>query len=597
MDQPVIPVTLQKTAQRRGDALAYKVKVAGEWQSATWTEYGGEVRQTAKALIALGLQPGQATSIIGFNRPEWTIFHAASMSAAGVPAGIYTTNSPEELQHVVNHAEAIALLIQDDVQWQKVLQVHQQMPSLKTVIMMRESQVPADVPDGLNVLSWMDFSALGNDVDDATLDERLDSLRPEMLATYIYTSGTTGPSKAVMLTHENLQWTSETMLNLWNLDSEDVLLSYLPQSHIAEQMFCIHAPAVRGFCVSYADTPYTVADNIKEIRPTRFFGVPRVWERFVEGLSERFAQASGLKAKLATWARGVGTQVTDLRNRGQEPSGLLALKYKIANRLVFSKVKEALGFDRTKTFLVGAAAISPDVLEFMGSLDINIWEIYGLSESCGPVAVNWGGSARFGTVGKAIPGTELMLAADNEVLTKGKNIFSGYYKDEEATTATLKDGWMYTGDLGEYDKDGFLNIVGRKKDIIITSGGKNIAPKNIEAALMGTDLFTHAIVIGEGRRYITALLTLDEEMINRFIAEHNISDQESISTNPALIEAVQKRIDEVNTRFARVEQVRNFYIAPSQFSIERGELTPTLKLKRQVILNEYADQIDEMYEK
>jgi long-chain acyl-CoA synthetase len=570
VDQPVIPVTFQKTAQRRGDATAYQVKVAGEWKSTDWTEFGREVREAARAIIALGLQPGESTSIIGFNRPEWTIFYLATMSAAGAPAGVYTTNSPEELQHVVNHAQAIALLIQDDVQWQKVLQTYQQMPSLKTVIMMRESSVPADVPDNLTVLSWDEFAALGKDVDDATLDGRLASLMPEMLATYIYTSGTTGPSKAVMLTHGNLQWTSQTMLSLWDLDSEDTLLSYLPQSHVAEQMFSIHAPAVSGLCVAYADTPYTVADNIKEIRPTRFFGVPRVWERFVEGLTKRFAETTGMKAKLVDWARGVGTQVTDLRNRGQEPSGMLAQKHKLADRLVFSKIKEALGLDRTKTYLVGAAAVAPDILDFMGSLDINIWEIYGLSESCGPVAVNWSGSARFGTVGKPIPGTELELAADGEVLTKGPNIFVGYYKDEITTAETLQDGWMYTGDLGKFDDEGFLNIVGRKKDIIITSGGKNIAPKNIEAALMGTDLFTHAIIIGEGRRYITALLTLDDAVLEEFMAKHGITDREGISTNPELIEAVQERIDEVNTRFARVEQVRNFFIAPHQFSIERG---------------------------
>ncbi len=348
MDQPVIPVTLQKTAQRRGDAIAYQVKVDGAWQSTNWRTYGNEVRQAAKSLIALGLQPGQATAIIGFNRPEWTLFHVATMSAAGIPAGVYTTNSPEELQHVVNHAEAIALLIQDQVQWEKVRQIYQEMPSLKTVVMMRESAVPDDVPDGLSVLDWASFIALGADVDDATLDERVESLRPEMLATYIYTSGTTGPSKAVMLSHENLQWTSETMLDLWELDSDDVLLSYLPQSHIAEQMFCIHAPAVRGFCVAYAETPYTVADNIKEIRPTRFFGVPRVWERFVEGLTERFEATTGMKAKLLAWARGIGRQVTDMRNRGQEPGGMLAQKYKLANRLIFSKIKEALGLDRSQ---------------------------------------------------------------------------------------------------------------------------------------------------------------------------------------------------------------------------------------------------------
>ena len=589
-----VPACLHATARARPDAIAYRHKVDGVWAETTWSQYLTQVRQAAKALMAFGLEPGDKTAILGFNRPEWVIFHAGSMTSATIPSGIYTTNSPSEVQYIVSHAEAQVILVEDLDQWAKVRQTYAQTPSLRHVVMMRGAPLPEDVPDGLMVHSWEAFMDAGADVADETLDARIEALTPADIGTFIYTSGTTGPPKAVMLSHDNLVWTPKTMIDLWNISSEEELLSYLPLSHIAEQMFTIHGAANRGYTVNYAESPEKIADNLKEVRPTVLFGVPRVWERFHQGISARLAEATGVRAKLAGWARGVGAEVNALRNRGEEPGGLLALQYKLANKLVFSKIKAALGLDRTHGMVTSAAPISPRILEFFASLDLNIWEVYGQTEGSGPTTSNYAGNTRIGTVGKPIPGCQVKLAEDGEILVKGRNVFLGYYKDPETTAVTLVDGWLHSGDLGAFDEEGYLTITGRKKDIIITSGGKNIAPKNIEAALMDIELVAMAVVIGEGRRFITALLSLDEEAVARF-AEKNGLTIDDPSTDPRIRDAIQFDIDRVNQEFARVEQVRGFYITPQPFSLEAGELTPTLKLKRQVIEAHYAEAIAAMY--
>jgi long-chain acyl-CoA synthetase len=324
------------------------------------------------------------------------------------------------------------------------------------------------------------------------------------------------------------------------------------------------------------------------------FGVPRVWERFYKGIYERLNDTTGVRAWFVTWARGVARRVTDLHNRGLKPSTLLAMQYRLAGRLVLSKVKEALGLNQARMCFVGAAPINPHILEFLSELDINVWEVYGQSEGTGGTSTNFCGNARYGTVGKPLPGVEVKLAEDGEILLKGGNVFLGYYKDPEATAEILRDGWLHSGDLGEIDTDGFLTVTGRKKDIIITSGGKNIAPKNIEVALMEMDLVAQALVFGEGRRYITALLTLDDDAAECFAAEHG-ADTAELHKNADLLAAIQQGVDEVNTHLARVEQVRGFYVAPEPFRVETGELTPTLKMKRQVVYEHYTEAIEAMY--
>jgi long-chain acyl-CoA synthetase len=581
---------LHENKRIRPNAPAFYLKTGDHWVPTSWREYTDEVRQAAKALTALGVEPGGSVAILGFNRPEWVIMDLAGMLVGGTATGIYTTNSPEEVKYITAHCEARVILLEDESQWEKVDQIWDDIDTLKHVVMYRSVNINDE-----RVLSWEQFLAKGEGIEDSLIDERLNNLDPNALCTLIYTSGTTGPPKGVMLSHHNLAWTAQVGLELFELTPEDSSLSYLPLSHIAEQVFTIHAAITAGYQVYFAESGLKVADNIREVQPTIVFGVPRVWERFHAGVLARMQEATGAKAKIAAWAQTVGREVSALKNRGEEPTGLLALKYKIATKLVFSKVKPALGLGNARHLVSAAAPIAKEILEFFSGLDLIIFEIYGQSEDCGPTTTNRPGATKFGTVGQAWPGTEVKIADDGEILVKGPHVFMGYYKDEEATNDTLIDGWLYSGDLGQFDEDGFLTITGRKKEIIITSGGKNIAPKNIEAALKNLDLVSEAVVIGEQRRYLTALLTLEEGAAAKFAEEHGL-EVATLHDNPMLRAHLQKEIDEkVNSKFARVEHVRSFTIVERQFTVEDGELTPTLKIKRRIIDKNFKDEIEAMY--
>jgi long-chain acyl-CoA synthetase len=540
--------------------------------------------------MALGVQPGGTVGILGFNRPEWSTMLLAAMAIRGAGAGIYTTNSPQEVQYIVNHAESSIVLLENEEQWAKINAVRDQLPGLRHVVMMRGTQI-----DDPLVLSWEAFLAKGDETEELALDERIDAIDPDGLATLIYTSGTTGPPKGVMLSHDTLAFTARTALDLFNMTANERLVSYLPLSHIAEQMFTVGGGTVAGYAVYYAESLDKLADNLKEVQPTIFFGVPRVWERFYNGVTESMAETTGVKAKIASWAMDIGRRVTALRNKGEEPTGWLATQYKLADRLVYSKVKPLLGLGEIRYAASGAAPINPEILSFFAGLDIIIYEEYGQSEGCGPTTWNRPGATKYGTTGQALPDVQVKLGSDGEILAKGRIVFMGYYKDPAATGETLVDGWLHSGDLGKFDEDGFLTIVGRKKEIIITSGGKNIAPKNIEAALKALDMVAEAVVIGERRKFLSALITLEPEAIQQFAEDNNLEGQE-LHTNPLVIAEVQRGIDEVvNPQFARVENIRKFTILPRNFTVEDGELTPTLKIKRRVVNEHFAEDIEGMY--
>jgi long-chain acyl-CoA synthetase len=445
------------------------------------------------------------------------------------------------------------------------------------------------------VLSWEAFLAKGDETDESALDQRIEAIESHHLASLIYTSGTTGPPKGVMLSHDNLAFTANTAIDMFNITANDYLLSYLPLSHIAEQMFTVHIGASAGYSAYYAESLEKLPDNLREVQPSILFGVPRIWERFFTAVSDNLAQTTGAKAKIANWAMGVGRHVTALKNKGEEPSGMLAMQYRLADRLLFSKVKPLLGLSKATLPATGAAPINPEILKFFSGLDVIIYEVYGQSEGCGPTTVNRPGATNFDTAGQAYPDTQVKLGPDGEILVKGRNVFMGYYKDPAATEETLIDGWLYSGDLGKFDEDGFLTIVGRKKEIIITSGGKNIAPKNIEAALKSLDMVDEAVVIGERRKFLSALITLEPEAIQQFAEANNLEGQE-LHTNPLVIAEIQRGIDEVvNPQFARVENIRKFTILPRNFTVEDGELTPTLKIKRRVVNEHFAEDIEGMY--
>ncbi len=581
---------LHKQAQIRPQAAAYAEKVNGAWVDTSWKDYLAYVRQAGRALIALGVEPGGTVSILGFNRSEWAILDLAAMFVGGAPAGIYTTNSPLEVKYIIEHAQSSVVLLEDEGQWEKVRQVRDDMTSLKHVVMMKH----APKIDDPMVLDWDSFMQKGNEVPETVLDERLSQIKMEQLSTLIYTSGTTGPPKGVMLSHNNLTRSATNGAKLFGLTPDDSALSYLPLSHVVEQAFTLQMAITVGYKVYYAESGLKVADNLKEIQPTLVFGVPRVWERFHAGIGAKLNEATGVKAKIAAWAQGVGKAVFKVRNEGREPSGWLGLQYQLANKLFFAKVKEAVGLSNAKMCISGAAPIAPEILDFFTGLDVTIYEGYGLSETSGAGTINRRGATKFGTIGQEWLGCKVKLADDGEILLKGVNVFMGYLHDQGATDKALLNGWMYSGDLGEIDEEGYVTIVGRKKEIIITSGGKNIAPKNIEAALKNLPLISQAVVIGDRRRYLTALLTLEAEAASQFAAKHGITGE--LHTNQTVIDTIQKGIDEqVNSLFARVEHVRSFAVLPHDFSIENGELTPTLKIKRRVIHENFANEIEAMY--
>ena len=586
-----IPARLRRngTDPKYKSRIGYGYKKGIEWILCSFEEYYRETLLAAKSLYSFGVTKGKSVSILSFNRPEWVICDVACMMVGGIPAGIYQTCSSQEVQYIVEHSESSVVFIENEEQWAKIESLLERLPLLKHVIAFSEINIEHPL-----LMSWTDFLKFGSEITDETIHACIDDITPDQPATFIYTSGTTGPPKAVMLSHNNLIFTADRAISITSLQEDDCTLSYLPLSHIAEQVFSIHGPISAAAAVYFAQSMESLPENLVEIRPTVFFGVPRVWEKMYAKIQEKLQMAPFLRKKTANWALGIGLQCAQIRNQGKEPSGFLAIQYGLAKSLVFDKVKGLIGLSRARVCISGAAPISADILSFFSGLDIIIHEVYGQSEDCGPTTFNQPGNTKFGSVGTAFPNVEVKIADDDEILVRGENVFLGYYKDEEATQATVIDGWLHSGDLGRFDDDGFLRIIGRKKEIIITSGGKNIAPQNIEAALRDIPLLSQAIVIGDNRPYLVALITLESSAVDLFCSQKGLP-LSLVHENSTIIENIHKSIEEVNTSFARVEQVRKFAILPRDFLIEEQELTPTLKLKRSNIARNWAPKIDELY--
>ena len=480
------------------------------------------------------------------------------------------------------------MLVENEHQASKVAKQRENLPHLKQVVAMKDA---GDL--GPDVMSWEEFLALGSDVEDADFDACIEALEPDDLATLIYTSGTTGPPKGVMLTHENLAWTASQLASTMDSRAGDCVLSFLPLSHIAEQVVTIHGPITFGGAAYFAESLEKVPDNLKEVQPTIFFAVPRLWEKFHAKVSGKLAEATGVKEHLVKWVQGVCTEVSDHRNRGNDLPFGLEIQYKLANKLVLAKLKPALGLARARFCVSGAAPISKEVLDFFASIDIVIHEVYGQSEDTGPTTLNINGRTKLGSVGPAIPGVEVKIAEDGEIIVRGKNVCAGYFKDPEATAETFQDGWLHSGDLGEFDAQGFLSITGRKKDIIITAGGKNVAPKNIESSLKDNRLINEAVVIGDRRKYLTALVTLDEEAALEFLNAKKNSDE--LPSDPKIIAEVKSAFEKTNSTLAQVETIKKWTILPRNLTVEDGELTPTLKVKRNKVNENFSREIESMY--
>ncbi|MEM7269711.1 MAG: AMP-binding protein, partial [Pseudomonadota bacterium] len=504
----------------------------------------------------------------------------AAMTIGATPAGIYFSCSAEEIAYILNHSEAPIVLAETEEHWARIEARLADLPALKTVVMMRGATADHDIQIG-----WDDFVAKGVDGIQAELKARRDAIKPEDAGTLVYTSGTTGPPKAVVLSYGALSWTSTTLLTMFGVEKGDRIMSYLPLAHIAEATNSIHNHVFGGYEVWFVRDLTELAQRLGEVRPSTIFGVPRVWQKIHEGLQAKLGEATGVKAKLAQWSLKVGREAALKELGGETVGGMLAMKRNFADKLVLSKIRVALGLDECRLPVSGAAPISREVLEFFASLGIIIYEVYGQSEDCGPTTFNVPGAVKLGTVGRPIPGLELRIAADDEVEVRAPSLFDGYLKNQAATDETLVDGWMKTGDLGRLDNEGFLTIIGRKKDIMITAGGKNIAPANLENDLMDIPLVEHAVVIGEGRKFLSAVVTVSEEALQS--AEDKSPD--------AVRAAISAGVDEMNERYAQVEQIREFRILNRPLTIDDGELTPTLKVKRNIVTANHASVIEEIY--
>jgi long-chain acyl-CoA synthetase len=445
------------------------------------------------------------------------------------------------------------------------------------------------------VMAWHDFMARG---EPPALQDEVDAclaaLDPQATSTLIYTSGTTGPPKAVMLSHANLAWAAQALAAATTRGEHDRHISYLPLAHVAEMVGSIHAPARRGSAIYFARNLESLPEHLKEVRPTVFFGVPRVWEKMHAALSQRLVAAPGVKGALARWSLRVARRWHAADLAGQRPGPGLALQMALARRLVLRKVQAALGLDQAHLLLSGAAPIAAEKLHFFCGLDLVVRELYGQSEIGGPTTFSLVGSTRIGAVGKPVPGLELRIAEDGEILVRGPGLFQGYAGDPEATAATIQHGWLHSGDLGHLDADGYLFITGRKKDLIITSGGKNISPANLEGALMALPLVEHAVVVGDGRHHLSALLTLRPEALAAFAQRHGLP-LDGAARHEAVRAELQRGIDAVNTQQARVAAIRKFAVLEQPLGIATGELTATMKVRRAAVVRANAAVVEAMY--
>lgn len=584
-----ICAVLDATARAHGDRPAMRAKRDGSWHTTTWSEYRQQARQVARGLMALGTRPGQGVAVMGFNRPEWFLSDIGAILAGAVPAGIYTTNPPELCRYIAHHAEAAVAVVENEAYLEVFRSIRDDLPHLQTIVVMERE---GDADDG--VLSWRELLDRGDEVPEADLDARITAQRADDCCTLIYTSGTTGPPKAVKLSHRNVTWIARRLVETFDLAPADSLLSYLPLSHVAEQVVSLHSPMAIGACSWFAESLDALRDNLLEVRPQFFFGVPRVWEKIQAGIEAAGAEAPPLRRKIAAWARDLGLRGGYADQRGERRP----LLYPLAKRLVFDKVRARLGLDRARILATSAAPISRDTLEFFLSLGMPLLEVYGMSECTGPTTFSTPDRYRTGSAGWAIPGTELRTAEDGEIQMRGPHVFLGYLKDDEATADALDpDRWIRSGDIGELDDQGFLWVTDRKKELLITSGGKNIAPQVLEGRLRDLPAVSQAVVVGDRRKYVAALLTLDPDRLpaEARAAGSPAETPEQAAGCPTFRGHLERQVEELNRDLARYESIKRFAVLPRELSIDGGELTPTMKLKRRVVYEKYADEIEALY--
>ena len=594
-----IPAIFREQATKLQSRPMVYSKVSGHWSPFTWAQVRERVDAAAAGLIVLGVQAGDIVSILSENRPEWMLADLAILSAGAADAPIYATNTPGECAYVVRDSNSKICFASSQEQADKLVKARGEMPELKHIITLDEG-VKADIP-GVEVLSLSALEALGKSKgSQAAVDARIAGTDREALLTLIYTSGTTGEPKGVMLTHGAMMANCEASRRALPITTEDSMVSFLPLSHSFERMAGYYlALLYSGATIYYAESIPKLVENIGEVKPTCVASVPRIYEKVYANFMATRDKAPPLKQKLMDWAIRVGMEASKVRQAGGEPGGLLALKYKLAFKLVFSKLNARLG-GRIRFFASGGAPLSRDIAEFFHAANLLVLEGYGLSETSPVLTVNTPTAYKFGTVGKAIDNVELKIAADGEILARGPNIMKGYYNKPEASAEVLiGDGWFATGDIGEFDAQGFLKITDRKKDLFKTAGGKYVAPQALENALKLQPFIEQPCIVGDQRPYCIALVVPRFEALLPWAQENGITfkDQNELVKHPKVVALIQANVDKVNEHLARYEQLKYTIIIGEAFSQENGFLTPSMKVKRKAVIKAWGPQIDEIYAK
>jgi long-chain acyl-CoA synthetase len=592
-----IPEVFFKNAELHGPYPFLGYKEGGSWKTWSWGETRERVIALAQALIRLGIGKGDHVAIFSPNCPMWAVCDLATLSTGAIDVPIYATNSASECEYILNDSQCKVCFVGSPGHLQTILSIRARVPSLTHVVAMHA--MAGD--DSGGVLSSAATTALGEDTPQRQeLEVRLKDLGPEDVATLIYTSGTTGPPKGVMLTQRNF------LANVLQAEHshpdifearKDIQLSFLPLSHSLERTAGWYLPMHYGCCIYHAESMLSVVDNMKELRPNFAVSVPRLFEKIHDGVHQKVAGASSLKRRLFSWAVGIGRRRLSCTLNNRPVPRLLALQHRLASRLVLSKIRVALGLDRIKVFVSGGAPLAPHIAEFFHALGVAVHEGYGLSETTPILTVNTFDSTRLGTVGKAVEETEIRIADDGEVVIRGPQVMKGYHNQPEATREVLdRDGWFHTGDIGALE-DGFLRITDRKKNIIITAGGKNVSPQNIETALLARPHVGQAVVIGDRRPCLTALIVPSFETLEPWAKAQGIAcaSREELLIHPRVLGAFDQALSDVNRELGRVEQVKRYTLLAREFAQATGELTPTLKIRRKVVLEMYARQIEAMY--
>jgi len=600
MPGETIPAIFWNAVEQRGPKTWMRQKKLGIWRSWSWAQTGDAVREIAAGLLSLGFARGECASILSNTVVDWVLADLAVLSCGGVCSGIYPTDAASQVHYLCEDSRSTLLFVEDDEQLDKALEVRPQLPLLRQVIVfdmegLRELDDPGVMSlDALRALGRAYLAAHPDAV-----EERAAECQPEDLAILVYTSGTTGKPKGAMHSQRGLVFTARGYNTLVAQDEDDERMCFLPLCHIAERMGGEYFSLYAGAKLNFVENPETIPENVREIAPTVFTAVPRVWEKFYSGVMIALKEASWLQQAAYAWSIGVGMRITDTVLAGKAVGAGLKFKFTLARWLALNNTRKLIGIHRARFCVTGAAPISPDLVKWYMALGVPMLEVWGMTETCGAASGVPASRMKPGSIGPAAGYNEMRLdPATGEILVRGANVFMGYLNQPEKTAETLDvEGWLHTGDVGVVDEEGYFRITDRMKDIIITAGGKNVTPSELENELKFSPYVTDAVVIGDKRPYLTCIIMIDQENVEKFAQDADIpfSNYASLTRAVEVQELIQSEIDRVNKKFARVEQIKKFFLLDTQLTAEDEELTPTMKLKRKLVEQKYAPHIEAMY--